>query len=124
MPIKEITISNPSPYEAVDVITSSELKEPHRRYGNWMKKLAGIVKEYYKTKGNWQALWTIATRVFGLRYRGHSLEVLKSLAEALALEMNVDPGIATEMAERIDKELSNIIGEKRARGIAPESELF
>jgi len=124
--VKEVRISVPDewalgPLEGVDAVASVALKERHKRFGGWMKKLAGIVKKHYTTKGNWQALWTIATRVFGLAYRGHSIEVGKALASALAPEMNVDPGVAEELVEDIYKNLSDIVGERRARGQAPES---
>jgi len=121
LPVRRIEIDNPSPEEAVDVTASASLKEKHRKYGDWMKKLAGIVKKFYSTKGNWQALWTIATRVFGLAYHGHSVDVSKALARELAGEMNIDPGVAEDLVEAVYKNLSDIVGEKRARGQAPES---
>lgn len=119
MPVDRIEIRDPSAYEAVDVIASSVLKEPHKRYGTWMKKLAAIVHRFYETKGNWQGLWTIATRVFGLAYHGHTLEVCKAMASALATEMNVDPGVAEDLASQIVAALSDIVGERRATGKAP-----
>jgi len=123
--VKEVSISVPDtwtlgPHEGVDAVCSVALKEAHRRFGGWMKKLASLVKKHYTTKGNWQALWTIATRVFGLAYHGHSIDVAKALAGALAPEMNVDAGVAEELTEAIYANLSDIVGEKRARGQAPE----
>jgi len=112
-----------TPYEAVDVTASLMLKEPHRRFGDWMKRVASIVKEVLgedRVKGQWQPYWTIATRVFGLVYRGHSKEVCATLARALAEEMQVDPGLAERIAEKIYDNKQEIIGGAKARPTVSE----
>jgi len=120
MPVGRIEVENPTDYEAVDVIASSALKQPHKKYGNWMRNLAGVVREYVKQKGRWQPVWTVATRVFGLAYHGHTVDVSKSLAHELASEMGIEDVDIDGLVERIHAELQNISGERTARPSQPE----
>ena len=102
-------------YEQIDMVASIVLKQKHKRFGGWMKRLAAFVKKHYTQKGSWQALWTIATRVFGLAYRGWSLEACKGLATTLARELNVPEDVAEALAEDIYKNKAEILGERQAR---------
>jgi len=120
VPVKEIVIVPETYEEAVDVTGSSAMKKPHQRFGEWMKKLAAHIKPFYERKGNWQALWTIATRVFGLCYHGHDISVARALARSLALTMDVPQDVADGIVDTVYRNFSDIIGEKRARGAPPE----
>ena len=120
MPVKRIEVEAPTDYEAVDVIASSALKEPHRKFGRWMRGLAGIVSEFVKQKGRWQPVWTVATRVFGLAYHGHTPDVSRALAHELAREMGIEDIDIDGLVDRIHAELQNIIGERTARPATPE----
>jgi len=76
--------------EAVDAIASLALKRPNRVYGEWMKRLAEIVRrEVNPRKGEWQKYWTIATKVFELLYRGWSEASAKNYVAPLAREMGI-----------------------------------
>ncbi len=104
------------PYQMVDAVASVALKEPHKKYGNWMRELASIVHAYYtpEYKGSWQGLWTIATRAFSFGYRGYSLDNAIGVLRQLAAEFNVDiPDLDRFIASCY--ELGTRYGEKRAK---------
>jgi len=76
--------------EAVDAIASLALKKEHRRYGEWMRRLAEIVRrEVNPPKGHWQAYWTVATKVFEILYHGWSEESARNYVAPLAREMRI-----------------------------------
>jgi hypothetical protein len=119
MPKYSVSLEDIKPYELVDA-SATVMKEPHKEFGNWMKKLATIVKDIGKPeKGHWQPYWTIATRVFGLVYKGgHSEEVAVSVAVAIAGEFGIDAGKAEELARYISQNVQAIIGKKARAGAA------
>jgi hypothetical protein len=115
---EQIVLEPKDPYEWIDVVASSKLKAPHKRFGEYTKRLSAIIKEVVGdqlTKGGWQPWFTIATKVFGLVYRGHTLDVARAVATALASEMDVDAGTAERLAEAIYNRKQEIIGGPRAR---------
>lgn len=116
MPVSEIRVSEPQAYEAVDVIASSVLKEPHRKFGGWMKELANLVHTYYtpEIKGHWQGLWTLATKCFSRGYKGWSMEAALDEARVIAREFNIE-GVDFEKLCTESYELGTRYGEKRAK---------
>ncbi|OYT55246.1 MAG: hypothetical protein B6U76_06560 [Desulfurococcales archaeon ex4484_217_2] len=117
MPVEEIRVAKPSPYEAVDVTASATLKETHKKFGGWMKELAGIVHSYYSAeiKGSWQALWTVATKCFSAGYHGYSLDKTIEIARALADEFNIPTEVDIEKLASEAWELGCRYGERRAK---------
>lgn len=115
MPVKRIE-SEPVTYkEAVDYV-ATDMKEAHKPYGQYAKRLADLVHEVVRpAKGMWQPWWTIAARVFGLAYSGHNENVLKGCASLLAEEMGLDTEKAEELAEAINENMARITGEKAKR---------
>ena len=113
MPKYSVSLEDIEAYELVDA-SATAMKEKHRVFGTWMKKLATIVKDVAKPeKGHWQPYWTIATRVFGLVYKGgHNEDVAVALANALASEFNVDVGKAEDLARYIARNIQAIVGVK------------
>jgi len=113
MAVDELYLKGLSTYELLDA-AATRMKEPHKRYGGWMKRLAELVKRVVNPpKGMWQPWWTIATRVFTFAYKGgHSEEVCVAIATALAEEMGLDGGKAEELARAIKNNVSRIVGER------------
>jgi len=113
MAVDELYLKGLSPYELLDA-SATRMKQLHKRYGTWAKRLAELVKRVVNPpKGQWQPWWTIATRVFTFAYKGgHTEEVCVAIARALAEEMNVDVGQAEELARAIKSNISAIVGEK------------
>jgi hypothetical protein len=107
-----ITLKGLQPYELLNA-SAIRMKEPHKRYGNFAKRLSIIIKRVINPpKGQWQAWWGIATRIFGFAYTGgHNEKVLTTLAQSLAEEYGVDQGKAVELAKYIKSNMSAIVGE-------------
>jgi hypothetical protein len=112
MPEYDTTLRNIPPYQYINVAATST-KEMHKRYGNYAKRLSIIIKRVVNPpKGQWQAWWGIATRVFGFAYTGgHNEKVLTTLAQSLAEEYGVDGAKAVELAKYIKQNMSAIVGE-------------
>ena len=99
--------------EAVDAIASVALKEDHRRYGEYMKRLSHLIRQHVNPpKGDWQKYWTIATRVFSMCYGGHDLKTVDALAKELGRELRVNPATASKLAKVIYDNMDYILGEK------------
>ena len=121
MPVEQLVIVPKTPQEAVDVTASANLKEPHRKYGGYIKRLSALIKQVVNpAKGAWQPWFTIATRIFGLAYRGHNTETCVAVARAIAEEMGIDVSKAEDLAKVIVENKSYIIGEKARPGAAEE----
>ena len=122
MPVREMTVVPETYPEAVDVVASASMKQPHKKYGSYIKRLSAIIKQVVNPgKGEWQPWFTIGTRVFGLAYRGHNTETCTALARAIAEEMGVDVGKAEELAKVIVENKSYIVGEKARPGASEEA---
>lgn len=97
-------------------------KEPHKRFGEYAARLADVVKiTVQPTKGNWQAWWTVATRAFNFLYKGHTIDVAKAMASALAAEMGLRDDLVEDLVEAIHANLPYILGQK-PRPTLPVSE--
>ena len=98
--------------EAVDAIASLALKSPHKRYGEWMKRLAEVVKEVVNpAKGDWQRWWTVATKAFELLYRGWSVEAAYNAVSQLARQMRIsDVNKVRSLVEAINNRMEYILG--------------
>ena len=120
MAMDEIHLRGLTDYELLDA-AATRMKQRHKRYGGWIKRLAELVKRVVNPpKGMWQPWWTIATRVFTFAYKGgHSEEVCVGVARVLAEEMGLDVGQAEELARAIKNNVSRIVGE-RTRAIIEE----
>ena len=119
--VTRIELSDLEAYETVDA-SATVMKVPHKRFGQFSKRLAELVKQIVNPqKMHWQAWWTIATRVFTLAYRGgHRESVLVALARELAEEAGLDTAKAEELAKAIKANLGRIVGEKARVGVAEE----
>lgn len=110
--VESVTLEPKTYQEFIDAV-GTKMKEPHKKFGNYAKRLATIVKRVVNpSKGMWQPWWTIGARVFGFAHKGHNIDVCKAVATSLADEMGVDPGKAEELAEAIYNNLAYILGEK------------
>jgi len=115
---KRVTIQDiEDAYEQVDAVTSIALKEPHKKFGQWMRELANIVHTYYspEIKGSWQALWTVATKAFSYGYKGHTLEATVAAVTPLADEFNISGAVDVEKLITEAWELGSRYGERRAK---------
>jgi len=122
MPVQRIEITPETYPEAVDVVASASMKQPHKKYGGYIKRLAALIKQVVNPgKGEWQPWFTIATRVFGLAYRGHNTDTCVALARAIAEEMGIDVSKAEDLAKVIVENKSYIVGEKARPGAAEEA---
>ena len=111
MPVKEILVTPEDYKEAVDVTASASMKRAHKVYGQYAKRIAEVLRANFRIgKGDWQKYWTIATRVCGIFYGGHSLEVGRALADSLGREMGVRD--AARIAEVIYANMDYILGKK------------
>lgn len=114
----KITIEVPwdiGEYEALDAIASLALKKRNKVYGEWLKRLAEIVKRTVNPrKGEWQKWWTIATKTFELLYRGWSERSAINYVAPLAREMGVTgyERLVREIARNMDYILGVHSGEE------------
>lgn len=116
MPVRRIEVEPESAYEAIDVTASATLKQVHKRYGEYGKRIAALLKDNFDIpKGHWQAYWTIATRVFGLVYGGHSEDVVVALGRSLGEELGLGANVGERIARVIYRNADYILGGKSAR---------
>jgi hypothetical protein len=125
MPNDSLTLTPLDTYELLDA-SATRMKEPHKRYGNYAKRLSVVIKRVVNPpKGQWQAWWGIATRVFGFAYTGgHNEKVLTTLAQSLAEEYGVDQAKAAELAKYIKDNMSAIVGEASREEASQGAMLF
>jgi hypothetical protein len=119
-----VQLEDLEPYELVDA-SATVMKEPHKRFGQYAKRIAEIIKQVVNPpKMQWQPWWTIGTRVFTFAYKGgHSEDVCVAIARELAREAGVDEGKAEELAKAIKASLGRIVGEKARTGVSEEAGL-
>jgi hypothetical protein len=107
-------------YELIDA-SATLMKPIHRRYGQYAKRIAEIIKQVVgPDKLNWQVWWTIATRCFSFIYSGYDEFVYAGLARLLARAGGVDEDKAEELVKRLAASMGRVIGEKGKT--APASE--
>lgn len=95
--------------EAVDAVASLALKRPNKVYGQWMKRLAEIVREAVNPrKGEWQKWWTVATKTFELLYHGWSAQSARNYVAPLAREMGLTG--YERLVDAIAKNMDYILG--------------
>jgi len=126
----EVRIQVPEPWlltekMAVDAIASIALKEMHRVFGEWMKRLGDKVREYYteEFRGRWQGLWTVGTVAFSMGYRGYAVEQTVEVCRARAVHLRVDDHPELERLIRGSWELGVEVSGRRkkptAEAVAP-----
>jgi ABC-type Zn uptake system ZnuABC Zn-binding protein ZnuA len=95
--------------EAVDAIASLALKKRHKQYGEWMRRLAEIVKrEVNPPKGDWQRYWTLATYAFQYLYRGWDSRQVANYVAPLARELRIRD--YQKLVDAISRNMDYILG--------------
>lgn len=108
-----VEIVNPSYGEAVDVVASTELKERHKPYGEMIRRLAEVIRRELKPRrGEWQKVWSVATKVFGYLYRGYSVNEVRGIATALGRAYGVN---GARILDVVSKNIEYILGGENAK---------
>jgi len=99
--------------QITDATLSITRKEASKEYGKYAKRLAEVLRANFNIpKGHWQAYWTVATRVFGLAYGGHTEEVCIQLGRALARELGLSDADGERIARVVYRNTDYILGKK------------
>ncbi|MEM3454691.1 MAG: hypothetical protein QXS21_05960 [Thermoproteota archaeon] len=113
--IKRLELEDLSEYEGVDAMATG-LKEPHKRYGAMLKRLAEVLKETnVPKKGRWQNAWGVATRALNLAIKGYSLDKAIASLTPIGDELGVPADDVSKIVNAVYANQAKIIGGARAR---------
>jgi len=122
MPVRRIEVEPTDYKEAVDVVASATMKEAHKPFGEYAKKIANVLRAYFRIpKGHWQAYWTVATRCFTLAYGGHGEDVVVALGRALGRELGIGDAVGEQIARAVYRNMDYILGKKAELETATEA---